>query len=402
MRVLIIHQYFNTPETGGPLRSYYLAEGLSRHGYEVEIITSHNDSAESSVAISGFMVHYLPVHYHNGLGFVRRIYAFAKFAKLALKKALTLQPADLCYAISTPLTIGWVALSLKARKCIPYIFEVGDLWPEAPIQMGVIRNPLVKRWLRKYEQKIYNNASQVVALSPGIEEGILKAAPRCRTTVIPNMSDCQFFKGPQSMPGLRESRLTNKFVILYCGTIGRANHLEYLVAAARAAQRLNSNLHFRIAGKGSELKRIKKMSAGLANIEFLDYLSKNQLREVMEGCDAVYVSYAAVRVLTTGSPNKFFDGLAGGKMMILNFGGWLKDLTQQEMLGIVVDPEQPETLVSALKPVVNDPTLLLKYQQNARRVGEDCFSREMTVQKILNVIENQDFIKGVAAYTLTA
>ena len=141
MKILIIHQYFNTPHSGGPLRSYYLAHGLKSNGQQVEIITAHNQNATEVKQIDGITVHYLPVYYDNRLGFLRRIVAFFRFARLPYKKALEIPGIDLCYAISTPLSVGWIARKLKQVKGIPYIFEVGDLWPEAPIQMGVVKFP---------------------------------------------------------------------------------------------------------------------------------------------------------------------------------------------------------------------------------------------------------------------
>ena len=193
MKILIIHQYFNTPQTGGPLRSYYLAQGLASCGHEVEIITSHNHKNRLQREINGFTVHYLPVFYDNALGFTRRVIAFLKFAWMAYRKALTLDKIDLCYAISTPLTTGWVAKKLKLRCNIPYIFEVGDLWPEAPVQMGVIKSPWLIDALRRFEKSIYRQAKHLVALSPGIKEGIIKTCPQKIVTVIPNMSDCKFY-----------------------------------------------------------------------------------------------------------------------------------------------------------------------------------------------------------------
>ncbi len=234
MKILIVHQYFNTPESGGPLRSYYLAQGMKSHGYNVEVITSHNLKTPLEKQIQGIKVHYLPVFYDNHLRFLPRIIAFIKFAWLAYKKSLLIDGVDLCYAISTPLSIGWVANKLKATQDIPYIFEVGDLWPEAPIQMGVLKSSWLIKKIRRFEKTIYQGADRVVALSPGIKESILKSAPGCQVSVIPNMSDCQFFQMQPKEDSLEERfGVKDKMVITYFGAAGKANHLEYLLEAAR-------------------------------------------------------------------------------------------------------------------------------------------------------------------------
>ncbi len=123
MKILYIHQYFKTPEEGGSIRSYYLASGLVKNGYEVEMITTHNDQRYEVKIIQGIRVHYLPVYYDNNLGFVRRIIAFLRFYFLALEVAKTIKDVNLVYAMTTPLTVGMIAMRLKKKLDLPYYFE---------------------------------------------------------------------------------------------------------------------------------------------------------------------------------------------------------------------------------------------------------------------------------------
>ena len=58
--------------------------------------------------------------------------------------SLRLKNIQLVIATSTPLSIGVPALVLYYLKGINYIFEVRDLWPEVPIQMGAIKNEFIK------------------------------------------------------------------------------------------------------------------------------------------------------------------------------------------------------------------------------------------------------------------
>lgn len=406
MKILLVHQYYNTPETGGPLRSFYLARGLSLHGHEVHVITSNAGKSTQPIETE-YTVHYLPVYYDNHLGFVSRLMAFTRFAWLAYNKALTIDGIDLCYAISTPLTVGWVARKLKSVRNIPYVFEVGDLWPEAPVQMGVLKTRLLIKAARRFEKGIYDNAEGLVALSPGIKNGILKSTTLSKVTVIPNMSDCRYY---QLEP--KDARLQSKFgvskklVVTYFGAAGRANHLEYLVEAAKYAKHTNSRLHFLIVAYGSELSRIKKLARSyeLNNLDFLEYRNRDALRQVLNVTDVVYVSYADIPVLATGSPNKFFDGLAAGKLMVVNFKGWLKHIAEQHHFGYYVDPEKPEMLTELLTPLEQNREELLKYQNNARLIAETFFSRGLAVQKLLKFLsrEDQPAVTEPEVYTLTA
>ena len=57
-RLIYIHQTFRTPEEGGILRSYYLAKGLVDKGFEVEMVTSHEQPNYLYKEIDGIGVHY--------------------------------------------------------------------------------------------------------------------------------------------------------------------------------------------------------------------------------------------------------------------------------------------------------------------------------------------------------
>ena len=119
--ILYIHQYFKTPQEGGAIRSYYLANGLVEKGFEVEMLTTHNESIYTKAEIDGIKVHYLPVRYSNEMGFFKRIWSFFKFVRLAKKYAKNIASIDKAYITSTPLTVGLIGLWLK-RKDISHTF----------------------------------------------------------------------------------------------------------------------------------------------------------------------------------------------------------------------------------------------------------------------------------------
>ncbi len=389
MKVLYIHQYFRTPAEGGAIRSYYLAKGLVEHGIVVELITAHNKPYPLTTKIDGITVHYLPVFYENEQGFLSRIYAFFKFMRLARKKAREIKNVDVCYATSTPLTIGLSALRIKREQNIPYFFEVRDLWPEAPVQMGVIKNKYLKKYLKYLEKRVYRHASQIVALSPGIKAQIEQEQPGKIVTVIPNMSDIEFFVPEDKSPELETLfNVAGKFVVSYFGTIGLSNHLEYLLAAANESLKTGLPVQFFIIGKGGQLKRLKYLVKhfGLTNVRFLPFQSKYNLRRVLNITDAAYVSFARKPILETNSPNKFFDALAAGKLIITNTGGWVKDIVEQDHCGFYYDPDHPQEFVRQLQPFVEQETLLRQYHQNARRVAETRFAKSAQVAKLIKVL----------------
>ena len=111
------------------------------------------------------------------------------------------------FATSPPLTIGLAGIAAARRWRVPLVFEVRDLWPEAPIQMGALRSPVAQRAARGLERATYRAAAHVVALSPGMRDGVIAAgvAPE-RVTLIPNASDLELFS-PDVDPGDLRARL---------------------------------------------------------------------------------------------------------------------------------------------------------------------------------------------------
>jgi len=393
VKIIYIHQYFKTFTEGGSSRSYYLAKALVANGFEVEMITSHNSRDYVCAVIDGIRVHYLPVYYDNQLGFLGRIRAFIAFMWQAYRLAARLKNANLCYASSTPLTVGITALLLKKIKGIPYYFEVRDLWPLAPAQLGIIRNRWLKKLLFRAEQTIYQEAATIVALSPGIASYIRERNPGKPVYILPNISDCVFFRKEHKNPQLAHKyQVGGKFVITYFGAIGKVNYLQSLIEIARKAQQDHCHeLAFMVVGRGNELRQIQAAAHkyNLKNLQFIPHLSKYQLREVLNVTDAVYVSFAPYPVLETSSPNKFFDALATGKLCITNTRGWIAELVQENECGFYADPQKPDDFLAKVSYYLADPEALEQAQYNARQLAETSFSRHLLINRFLKIFETK-------------
>jgi glycosyltransferase involved in cell wall biosynthesis len=227
-----------------------------------------------------------------------------------------------------------------------------------------------------------------VALSPGIQEGIKRIVPEQEIHLIPNMADLEFFRmeGKQRALEIRYG-VENKFVVTYFGTIGKANFLDAFLDAARYCQAQSDKFVFLVVGKGAELPRLQKLASAyaLSNLRFLPHADKFTLRDMLNVTDAVYISFAKVPVLETGSPNKFFDALALGKICLVNFHGWIRQLVEKRRCGVYTNSEKPETFYANIQPFLSDPALKTTYQQNARKLAEEEFSRTRLSEKFVSL-----------------
>ena len=190
------------PGTTGT-RSYELARRWAKAGHQVTLICGKSDQSgldldnkETHYTIDGINIIALNMSYSNSLSFIRRVFSFMRFVILSFWIGLRVKDVDIIYATSTPLTIGIPAILLKWFKRVPFVFEIRDQWPQIPIEMGIIKNPILKAILLWLEKRIYQSSAAIVTLSPGMAQGVkdvLKAAIKKSslppTVRIPNYFD---------------------------------------------------------------------------------------------------------------------------------------------------------------------------------------------------------------------
>jgi glycosyltransferase involved in cell wall biosynthesis len=381
MKIIYIHQYFKTQAEGGAIRSFYISQALKNKGHDVHIVTAHNKPTQEIKTIEGTTVYYLPVDYDNTYGFFKRVFAFLKFTWKAYSVSRSIEKADLVYASSTPLTVGLIALALRRFQKLPYVFEVRDLWPEAPIQLGYLNNPLLQ-WGAKYlEKSIYDKALHIVALSPGMQEGI-SAISKTPVSVVPNMSDCDFFVPTSPAP-------LSPIVITYFGAVGKVNRMDSLLTLARyAAMHFPGQYQFVVAGQGSELNRMKAAALDIDNMVFKGHVDKVGIKKLLEATHVSYISFGPEPVLETNSPNKFFDSIAMGKVCVITTKGWLKALIEKNRIGFYDDGKDAARFFSGVQSLCNT-TSLEDISRRARSLAMHDFEKNNLTAKVVSILEHQ-------------
>lgn len=395
MNILYIHQYFYTPQEPGATRSYWISKELIKRGHQVTMVAStnknHPEACETD--IDGIHVIYVKNDYSNYMSVYRKVLSFVNFIRLAIKAGAQQKDVDVMYATSTPLTVGYIAMRLKAKKGWKYVFEVRDLWPEFPIQIGAIKNKLAIRYLRDLERRIYERSEHVVALSPGMKDGVLKAGtPEGKVSMIPNMAKPDKFYPHE--PNMEVANCfsidIHKFNVIHFGSMGIANGLNYITDAAKVLQDGGHNdVNFVFMGDGATCPELKKQAEeqGLNNVQFLGNHPMETVSEVVNLCDASITTFMNLPILQTNSPNKLFDSLSAGKPIIVNSAGWTKDLVEKDDCGFFVDPEKPEDLAEKLLQYKDDKNTLNRWSENARKLSLEVFDKDILSARVVDVIE---------------
>jgi glycosyltransferase involved in cell wall biosynthesis len=389
MRVLYFHQHFSTPAGSAGIRSYEMARRLVADGHAVTMVCGSYDGGATGLTepfrhgqrrgmVQGIDVIELDLAYSNSDGFAKRSWMFLKYAFRSIGLALR-EPYDVLFATTTPLTAGIPGIAARWLRGKPFVFEVRDLWPELPREMGVIKNPVILGLMGVLEWCSYRSAHRLVGLSPGIVKGIARLGVDERNIkMIPNGCDIDLFAA-DVQPWRPKGVEAGDLMAVFAGTHGMANGLDAVLDAARELQRRGRlDIKLVLVGQGKTKPHLQRraQSEGLTNVIFHQPVNKQRLAGLMAETDIGLQILANVPAFYYGtSPNKFFDYIAAGVPVLNNYPGWLAEMIHDAECGYAVAPQQPGEFADALIAAADDRQRLAKMGDNARRLAQAQFDR---------------------------
>ena len=383
----------------GGTRSYEMARRLVSAGHEVHIVTTWSKATEKhgwfETEESGIKVHWLPIPYSNNMSYRDRIISFIRFAFSSASKAATLN-GDVIFATSTPLTIALPGIYASVMKHIPMVFEVRDLWPELPIAVDALRNPLSRGLARLLEWAAYHASAHIVALSPGMAEGVMRRGiPASHVTVIPNSCDLELFDVSTKYGDefrAKHEWLGRRPLVVYAGTMGFINGVGYLAELAERVSKLDPEIRFLVVGKGKEECKVKEKAESLGvlnkNIFMISQVPKRKMPYVLCASDIAISLFINLKEMWANSANKFFDALAAGKPIAINHEGWQADLLRKTGAGLVLDPVNIDKSARILIQALNDKAWHEKATLAAKKLARDEFSIDIHVRRLETVLQN--------------
>lgn len=402
IKIMYLHQFFATPCSSFGTRSYEFARRFVANGHDVRMITTpaympeeyrNKEKKLRTQEFEGIDAVILPIKYANQMSYQARVRAFIKFAFLSSLEALRYKP-DVIFATSTPLTIIIPALVAKLRWRKPMVFEVRDLWPEAPIAIGALKNPLMIGIARAMEWVAYHSAIHVVALSDDMKKGVIRRGiSEDQISVIPNSSDTQLFDvaSEAGLPVREKLGLSDDHkLVVYTGTFGIVNHIVYLVEVAAAMREISSNIRFLFVGSGNRKHEAVQQARELGvlgdNLEIWDPVPKTEIPSILAASSIATSTVQNNKALWPNSANKIFDAMAARKPIAINHGGWQADLIEETGTGVVMDPSDPVKGAKALADFLLDEERLAKGSRAARELAYSRFSRDRLAEELESIL----------------
>jgi len=401
MKVLYFHQHFVHPSGSGGIRSYSMAKKLIDSGYEVTMVCGSHNNARTGLDsnfingkrtgyVDGIKVIEFQLEYSNNHGFLKRSITFIKFALRSIFVVFN-EKYDLIFATSTPLTAGIPGIVGKKFLQKKFVFEVRDLWPELPVKMGVIKNPLIIFLLGILESISYKSADQLIALSPGIKDGIeKKGISSKKIDLIPNGCDIKIFN-KTSDPWLPSSISNDDFVCIFAGAHGIANGLNSVLEVCDILKKRNrEDIKFLLVGDG-KLKQYlieESLNRNLKNIVFHEPVSKVELANLMKSCNLGLQLLSNIPVFYYGtSPNKFFDYISAGLPVLNNYPGWIAEIIDENNCGYVVEPDNFTEFANTIEHAADNLNEIKTKSVNAFNIAQNNFDRDDLASQWVKIIE---------------
>ena len=381
----------------GGTRSYEIARRLVLAGHSVMMLTTDRSRGSCPkkrwhiTRESDIEVHWLSVPYSNNMGYFSRIIAFAKFMFAPVWRSRNFQP-DIVLASSTPLTIAVPGVIISKWRNIPFVFEVRDLWPEIPIALGIIKNPVFVFLSQKLADFAYNNSDSVIALSPQMEEGVKNRGTGKYVKTITNGSDTNIFlPNREKSNAFREQYGISKTctLITYAGTFGLVNGVSYIVQLAKKFEN-DGTVVFLLVGNGRDKDKVIDLADKIGclnkNLFWIDNIPKEEMPNALAATDIAFSTIIPIKELEANSANKVFDGMASGCCIAINHKGWLKELLEENDTGISLSVDLDKAYIE-LQELIRDSDKLRLFKNNARKLAEKRFSHDILAKDVMAVLE---------------
>ncbi len=407
--IWIMNHYAISPDMAGGTRHYDLGRQLVKKGLDVTIFASGFDhGTKRYIKISP--KEQRKIETYNGVRFVwlntypyysnnwRRIVNMLSYGIRVLGASKGLNRPDVIIGSSLHPFAVIAAWLLSKRYNAKFIFEVRDLWPQTAVDMGAMKSTsLMARLLYAWERFMYKNAEKIIVLLPNAKEYITKQGIDAdKIYWIPNGVDLERFDHPDPLEPHSEvaeafSQYHDKIKVVYTGSHGPANGLDVIIDAANILAEKDKQIHFFLIGDGPEKKRLieKAEKLGICNISFLKPVPKSQISSVLQQADILLHCLKPLNVFRYGlSPNKLFDYLASGKVIIMSAQA-SNEIIKRSNAGISVEPGNPQALAEGiLKVVLMEPAQRKQYGINGRYYIEKYHSIEVLGEKLYSILIN--------------
>lgn len=371
MRILLINHYAGSELHGMEFRPHQLARHWAQAGHDVTVVAgsfSHlrnkNPVAEACVTqemIAGVRYRWIRTRKYSGNGIDRilNIFDFIRGLYKENRGFLTTWIPDAVIASSTyPFDI-YPARKIARRVGAKLIWEVHDLWPLSPIELGGY-----SRWhpfivaTQVAEDACCRSADAVVSILPkAIEHLSTRGLPASKYYVVQNGAEVNDVEATIQSAFLlphNESTLQPKqrpLTVGFAGSHNSANSIDTLLKACSIAG--ESHVNCLLIGEGPEKPALISLASAVAprQVTFAPRVERQQALKMLRCCDAIYVGLRKKEVYQFGiSMNKIFDAMLCERPILASFSAGNNPVADAGC-GLTVPAEDAVALAGAITEI---------------------------------------------------
>lgn len=400
-RVLLITQYFY-PEN---FKSNDIAFELVKRGYEVDALVGIPNYPEGKYyqgyglfkkrheIVNGVHVYRafqtprgkggwrLPINYFSYV-ISASLWVVFKFAwKKRYDCVIVHEPSPIFQALP--------AILYKKLRKVPVYIWVLDIWPEAIVSSGGIKNKKVYNAVKKIVSFVYRNCDKILISSRRFKEMIVdKGNFDSKIVYFPNWSeDILSMDQNFDIPALPDG-----FRIMIAGNLGKVQNLD-AVGDAMVALR-DTDVKWLIVGDGSKKAWLDSFieENGLQNvaITYGKYPFK-AMPAFYKQADALLVTLeSGYRQLEAVVPARLQSYMSAGVPILAMIGQGTRELIEEADNGYAVPAGDSKALAQLIREkVLPDKEAFRKKGANGRVYYEKYFTLDKCITDLENIIKNQ-------------
>jgi glycosyltransferase involved in cell wall biosynthesis len=317
-------------------------------------------------------------------GMPGRISNYLTYLALAFCRALFVQ-ADVILAMTDPPVAGVLGAVVSRLRRLPFVYNIRDLYPEMALAAGLLPPGLSVRWWERLHRWALRRAGRVIVLGEDMRERVLgKGIERARVVVARDGVELPVAQPPTDHPVSRKIRGSFPFVLLHAGNLGFYGPWETLLAAAKQLAGEGVGLVF--VGDGALRARLEAQARSCPAVRLLPFRPADEVPQVMAAGDLQVV---ALRRGLEGVvvPSKLYGILAAGRpvLAVAPEASDVAHIVREAGCGFVADPDDPGSIVAAVRQARSDPAAL-------RQMGERACAAARRYDKVLHL---QRFVQAV-------
>jgi len=402
VQILFFTENFPPETNAAATRVYERALYWVKWGHKVTVITSTPNFPHGKV-FEGYRNRWYQVEEVNGIRVVRvktfisanegvilRTLDFLSFMCSGFFAGLTQEKPDVIAATSPQFFTAVAGWAVSRCRRVPFVFELGDLWPAFIVALGAMKPNLGLSLIEKLELYLYRQSAAVASLTEAFKENLVsRGIEESKIHVVINGVEMSTFHPTLPDHDLkREFGLENCFVAGYIGTHGVAQDLTRVLDSAELI-RDDPSVRFLFVGAGAERSMLiaEAKRRRLDNVIFVGHQPRERMVRVWSLCDAALIYLKNIPAFETVIPSKMFEAMAMGIPIL--FGaprGEAVRILEKENVGLWVSLEDPEHLVEAVLKLKQNPDLREQFARNALTAAPR-YSRETQAHAMLRVLD---------------